>query len=133
MTLEAVGSYLQRLREEAKISRHALSKRVETSDSQIIRIEQEGLDTRVSLFFKIIHEVDANPDDVMELLLSPTSTVEDGRQMADLWITKRKQLSGEETSIHPDILDLVSQLTEYELGKWVMLGQRIIEDRSNLR
>ena len=132
MTLHAAGAYIQRLREEAKISRHALSKRVNTSDSQIIRIEQ-GRETRASLLFMIMKEVNANPEDVMLLLLSPSSTIEDGVMRAERWIEVRKKATETEKAIHPDVFNVASRLTEYELGRWVALGERIIEERTKER
>lgn len=132
MTLQAVGAYLQRLREEARISRHALAKKVETSDSQIIRIEQ-GQETRFSLLVMIIKTVDANIDDVIELTLSTDNTTEDGIQRAELWIQSRTNKPKAQTSLHPDVVNLLSRLTDYELGRWVLLGERIIEERNKGR
>lgn len=132
MTLHAAGAYIQRLREEAKISRHALSKRVKTSDSQIIRIEQ-GQETRASLLFMIMKEVSANPEDMMSLLLSASSTVEDGVIYAERWIETRRKITDTDKSIHPDVFNVAARLTEYELGRWVALGERIIEERSKER
>jgi transcriptional regulator with XRE-family HTH domain len=132
MTLQAVGAYLQRLREEARISRHALAKKVKTSDSQIIRIEL-GQETRFSLLVMIIRTVDANIDDVIELTLSTDNTTEDGMQRAELWIESRINNPKEHTSLHPDVVNLSSRLTDYELGRWVLLGERIIEERNKGR
>jgi transcriptional regulator with XRE-family HTH domain len=129
MSLSATGAYLKHLREVAGISRLALSKKVNTSDSQIIRIEQ-GQETRGSLLAKIIKEVNANPDDVVELLVSDDYTVEDGVSRAKLWIEKRKPKQKGQIVIHPDVQSLVSIMTEYELGRWVAAGERMIEERS---
>jgi transcriptional regulator with XRE-family HTH domain len=132
MSLSATGAYLKYLREVAGISRLALSKKVDTSDSQIIRIEQ-GQETRGSLLAKIIKEIDANPDDVIELLISDEYIVEDGINRAKLWVEKRKPKSNGQVVIHPDVQTLVSRMTEYELGRWVALGERMIEERNKAR
>jgi transcriptional regulator with XRE-family HTH domain len=132
MTLPAVGAYLQRLREEARISRHALAKKVDTSDSQIIRIEQ-GQETRFSLLVMIVRTIGANIDDVIDLTLSPDNTVEDGLQCAELWIERRRSKTSEYPPLHPDVADLLLRLTDYELGRWVLLGERIIEERNKSR
>lgn len=129
MTLQAAGAYLQRLREEAKISRHALAKMVKTSDSQIIRIEQGEQETRFSLLALIIRAVNAKADDVIDLLLSLDNTVIDGRQRAEHWIEQRRLKADRNVLPHPDVLNLLERLTDYELGRWVALGERLIEER----
>ena len=128
MTLQAAGAYLQRLREEANITRHAMAKRVGTSDSQIIRIEQ-GQETRYSLLSMIIKVVDASSDDVVELALSSDNTTEEGIRRAELWIEKRGKEKEGKAVVHPDVIRLISQMTDYDLGRWVSAGQRLLEER----
>jgi transcriptional regulator with XRE-family HTH domain len=125
MTLQAAGAYIQRLREEARITRHALAKRVNTSDSQVIRIEQGEQETRFSLLALIIRAVDANADDIIDLLLLPDNTSSDGILRADQWIQQRKPKKNGTLEPHPDVLSLLSRLTDYELGRWVALGERL--------
>ena len=129
MSLPALGAYLKRLREDAGLSRLGLSKLVNTSDSQIIRIEQ-GQETRGSLLAKIIKVLNANPEDVVNLLVSSDYTAEDGVYRAELWIEKRKPASNGQLVIHPDVQSLVARMTEYELGRWVALGERMLEERA---
>ncbi|MEI6181346.1 MAG: helix-turn-helix transcriptional regulator [Chloroflexales bacterium] len=128
MTLEAAGAYLQRLREEARITRHAMAKRAVTSDSQIIRIEQ-GQETRFSLLATIIRIVEANADDVIDLILSE-STIKDGIERAELWIDKRKSKKNGITAIHPDVSRLIARMGDYELGRWVLMGERMLEEQT---
>jgi len=132
MSLQATGAYLKRLREEAKLSRLSLSKKVATSDSQIIRIE-EGQETRASLLARIIRVLQASPEDVIDLLTSPDYSGADGIKRAELWIEKRKPNTNGTIDVHPDVVNIVSRLTDYELGRWVSLGERIIEERSKNR
>lgn len=132
MSLVATGSYLKRLREEAKLSRLALSKQVGTSDSQIIRIEQ-GQETRGSLIALIVKTLNASPDDIIDLLVSTDYTQEDGLNRAELWIEKRKPRVLVNNNIHPDILNVISQLTDFELGRLSAFGERMIEERSKTR
>jgi transcriptional regulator with XRE-family HTH domain len=132
MSLVATGSYLKRLREEAKLSRLALSKQVGTSDSQIIRIEQ-GQETRGSLIALIVKTLNASPDDIIDLLVSTDYTQEDGLRRAELWIEKRKPRVLVHNNIHPDILNVISQLTDFELGRLSAFGERMIEERSKTR
>lgn len=129
MSLPATGAYLKRLREDAGLSRLGLSKKVDTSDSQIIRIEQ-GQETRGSLLARIIRVLEANPGDVIELLASSDYTVDDGVRLANIWIEKRKPNPENQLAIHPDVQNLISRMTEYELGRWVALGERMVEERS---
>lgn len=133
MTLQAAGAYLQRLREEARISRHGLAKRAKTSDSQIIRIEQGEQETRFSLIALIIRELDANPSDVIELMLSENATIEEAILRANSWIEIKKPKSEDRKEVHPDVISVVSRLTDYELGRWVAFGERLIEDRNKTR
>jgi transcriptional regulator with XRE-family HTH domain len=129
MSLIATGAYLKRLREEAKISRLALSKQVGTSDSQIIRIEQ-GQETRGSLIAKIVKTLNASPDDVIDLLVFDDYTQDDGLRRAELWIDKRNPKTTMQQNIHPDILSVISRLTDFELGRLSAFGERMIEERS---
>ena len=128
MSLTATGAYLKRLREEAGFSRLGLSKKVCTSDSQIIRIEQ-GQETRGSLLAKIVKVLDANPNDIIEMLVSDTFSDDDGRIRAELWIEKRKTKPYGQIEIHPDVLGLITQMGDYELGRWVLMGERMLEER----
>lgn len=130
MTLQAAGAYLQRLREEAHITRHALAKKVSTSDSQIIRIEQGDQETRFSLLASIIRTLDANANDVIDLLLAIDNTPADGIRRAELWLKEKSPPQTHIPNVHPDVLSLLDRLTEYELGRWVSLGERIIEERN---
>jgi transcriptional regulator with XRE-family HTH domain len=132
MSLVATGSYLKRLREEARISRLALSKQVGTSDSQIIRIEQ-GQETRGSLLAMMVKALNASPDDIIDLLASMDYTQEDGLQRAELWIERRKPRTPIQQDIHPDVLSVISRLTEFELGRLAAFGERIIEERTKTR
>lgn len=129
MSLTATGAYIKRLREEARISRLALSKQVGTSYSQIIRIES-GQETRGSLLAMIVKTLNASPDDVIDLLASSDYTNEDGIQRAEVWIEKRKPKSTAQNDIHPDILNVISRLTDFELGKLAAFGERMIEERT---
>jgi len=129
MSLTATGAYLKRLREAAGLSRLGLSKMVDTSDSQIIRIER-GEETRASLLARIIKVLDANPADVNELLVSDSANSEDGIRMADLRIAVHKNNSGERIPMHQEVFLLASQMSDYDLGKWVSLGGRLVEERT---
>lgn len=132
MSLTATGAYLKRLREEAKLSRLALSKQVSTSDTQIMRIEQ-GQETRGSLLAMIIKTLNASPGDVIDLLSSEDYSSDDGTQRAELWIEKRKPQSLAQKDIHPDILSVISRLTDFELGRLAAFGERMIEERTRSR
>lgn len=127
MSKVAVGAYFLRLREEARLSRLALARQIGTGDAQLLRIENGEQETRGSLIAALTHALDASPQDVLELYLLPNDTLEDGRKRAEQLIASR--LRPGRSEVHPDVLHLVEQMTEYELGRWVALGERMVEAR----
>lgn len=82
------------------------------------------------MIIKVLH---ANPEDVIELLVSEGYSEDDGKIRAEEWIEKRKPKEQSHKDIHPDILSVITRMSEYELGRWVSLGERIIEERSKTR
>jgi transcriptional regulator with XRE-family HTH domain len=127
MTLKATGAYIVRLRKEAKLSRLALAKLVNTSDSNLMRIEQGIQEAGGMLLALIIRNLNANPVDVINLLLMEDANEEYGTKIADEWIEIRDNKQ-QRTGIHPDILKLSSQLSDYDLGRWVSTGERFLEE-----
>jgi transcriptional regulator with XRE-family HTH domain len=127
MTLKAAGAYFTRLRKDARLSRLAFSKEVNTSDSNLMRIEQGNQEAGSILVATIIRKLEANPIDVIDLLLLEDATEQDGIDRAEAWLEVRsgKQQGG---NLHPDIVKLASQMSDYELGRWVSMGERLIEE-----
>lgn len=134
MSLVALGAYLRRLREAPGMSRLSLSRKVKASDSLLLRIE-DGAETRGSLLAAIIRALNADADDVVDLLLDDTAIAQDGINRANRRLEWLRQEALVATSkgnglIQADIQSLTERMTEYELGKWVILGEKLIEDRT---
>jgi transcriptional regulator with XRE-family HTH domain len=127
MTLKATGAYLTTLRKHARLSRLAFSKQINTSDSNLMRIEQGNQEAGGTLLATIIRKLDANPVDVIDLLLLEDATEQDGISKAENWIEARNGKQ-QGRSLHPDIVKLASQMSDYELGRWVSIGERLIEE-----
>lgn len=132
MTLKAAGAYIVRLRRDAKLSRLAFAKLLGTSDSNMMRIEQGDQEARSILLAQIIRTLSANADDMMDLLLSEQADEKEGIERAEEWIRKRGRQDAS-SQLHPDVLRLVAEMSEYELGRWVSSGERLIEERKRSR
>jgi hypothetical protein len=115
------------------MSRLSLARKVGASDSLLLRIE-DGAETRGSLLAALIRALNADADDVVDLLNDPNATEEDGVRRADQRIqmlSKRQEVlsPGQGTQIQGELQSLIARMTEYELGKWVILGERLVEER----
>jgi hypothetical protein len=51
--------------------------------------------------------------------------------MATLWLDKQQEeaLSYDQSSVHPEVQSLLMRLTDFEMGKWVAFGERLIQER----
>jgi hypothetical protein len=131
MGMKAAGEYLHILREHYPLTLAAAGKRLNTSASLIFRIERGNGETRGTLLVGFIRLVNASPDEVINLLLDPNATAEEGERMARLRIEYLKGAAPPPPVVHPDILHLIEQMTPYDLGKWVAIGQRMAQDRNS--
>lgn len=127
MSLKAAGAYLQRLRENKGLSRAEIAKLTQTSASQIFRIEEGKGESRASLVAGFTRAVNGGAEDVFSLLLNPHATADDGLNLAELRIIRGDQALP--LLVHPEVASVASRLTDYDLGKWVALGERLIEER----
>lgn len=75
---------------------------------------------------RIIREVNANPDDVINLLVDEKASEEAGRKLAELWSNKHSNNNREIYTIHPEILEIAIRMSEFQLGKWVAMGERLL-------
>lgn len=91
--MEAVGVYLRTLREAHQLSRAAVAAQIGTHESQLVRIEAGGQDTRGSLLLAFISVVKGRADDVQQLILDKFATAEDGRQLAEQVLTQEERES----------------------------------------
>lgn len=80
----------------------------------------------------IVRTVDANPEDIIDLLLMEDAKDEIGIERAEEWIKKR-DAGNRSKDLHPDIVSLVARMSDYELGRWVSIGERLLEERNRTR
>lgn len=89
MNIEAVGAYLQRLRQKKELSRAQLATLVDVTETSLWRIESGKQEPRGTLLFALIKAVDGSSDDVQTLLFGADATVEDAELLAEEWWSKR--------------------------------------------
>jgi transcriptional regulator with XRE-family HTH domain len=82
MSAEAAGAYLWELRKRAKLSRDAVAQRLETSRSQIERIEGGDGETRSSLLLGFTELVGGDVNHVASLFLNEKMKATDGKDLA---------------------------------------------------
>jgi transcriptional regulator with XRE-family HTH domain len=86
MSAAAVGAYFRTLRKSHNLSIQQVAERIETSVSQVSRIETGEQEIRGSLLFAFARVVKANLDDIASLLLDRDATMEDGERLAREWL-----------------------------------------------
>jgi transcriptional regulator with XRE-family HTH domain len=128
MSTEAAGAYIKYLREHLGISQSELARRAHTSSSQINRIEEGKGETRASLMAAISRVLEASAEDLFSLLTEGSASEETGRRLAISWLDRRKGDKTAYRSIRPEIVELVARLSEFQLGRWVEMGERILEE-----
>jgi transcriptional regulator with XRE-family HTH domain len=130
MSLKASGAYLQHLREHTGLSRAELAEKLSTSPSQVFRIEEGKGETRGSLLAAFIRNVNGSAEDVVNLLLNSRASAEEGVRAAEIWLGSQQPTHIYRSTVHPDVADLAGRLSDYELGRWVAFGQRLLDERS---
>ena len=128
MSLKATAAYIKFLRERAGLSQAELARRTHTSSSQISRLEDAGGEVRASLMARIIRALEANPDDVISLLVDDKASEDTGQRLAATWHERRLSAPQATRTVHPEILAIAMRMTEFQLGKWVALGERILKE-----
>jgi len=129
--MKAAGAYLRAMREKLGISQAEVARRINVSSSQVHRIEEGPGETRASLVAAMAVAVEADPEDVIKLLADKSSTEEVGLKTAQYRIKNRNHdISIPPTlTVHPEIADIASKMTDFQLGKWVSAGQHILEEQ----
>lgn len=130
--MKAVGLYLRVLREEKRIGRVALGKRLGTDDTQIERIEKGQIDTRSSLLFGFVDVVQGDPDDVATLILDVEDVPEKGQALAERVIARLKRASRAEQEEYKRRANaLIEALTAdpRKLDLLIGYGERLLEER----
>lgn len=96
------------------------------SPSQVHRIEKGPGETRATLVAAMVMAVQGEPEDVIRLLADDTATEETGVEMARSRLGMRSEAAALTINLHPEIVNLAAQMTEFQLGKWVALGERLL-------
>lgn len=98
MSLEAAGAYLRTLREHQGLSRVQVADAAGTSESQLVRIEGGKQDPRGSLWFAIASVLQGSTEQLSELLTTRTLKADDGRRIAEDWLTRDQRRTIEQIS-----------------------------------
>lgn len=86
MSIQAAGSYLRVLREARGISRDAVARAANTSESQIVRIELGKQETRSSMLLTFVQLVGGSAEELAVLLLNTAADAAVGEQHARSWL-----------------------------------------------
>jgi transcriptional regulator with XRE-family HTH domain len=116
------------MRENLGISQAEVARRINVSSSQIHRIEEGPGETRATLVASVAIAVQAEPEDIVKLLADASANEETGRALAKSRISIRLGTPTIQTtiSVHPEITNIASKMTDFQLGKWVASGERIL-------
>lgn len=82
MNMKAAGAYLRALRERRGYSRAALASMVDTTETSLYRIEEQGQEPRAGLLAALLHALDGSWIDFRGLILTESATEQDGEAAA---------------------------------------------------
>ncbi len=125
MGIQAAGTYIRALREARHIGRGTLASTLGIDHTQIERIEKGQTDTRGSLLLRILHTLQGDPNQLMELIVDPNATHEDAQRMAKEWMERRPlQL------VREDVIQLVEGLAadSMRFQRWLGYGDCLLEE-----
>ena len=126
----AVGAYLRTLREARNLTREAVADAVNTSVSQLVRIENGEQDTRGSLLFRIVATVRGDVEQVNRLMLSETATPDEGREQALVALHNAIEESGARPHLQtPEDVAELMRLFEEELTVMRVEDRRSLSDQ----
>lgn len=91
MGAEAAGAYLWALRKSKRMSRDAAASKLNTSRSQIERMEYGNGDTLAPMYMAFIRLVEGDMEHVADLLLGDETTAEDGERKALEFLSTSKR------------------------------------------
>jgi transcriptional regulator with XRE-family HTH domain len=126
--MKAAGAYLRAMRENLGISQAEVARRIKVASSQIHRIEEGPGETRATVVAAVAIAVKAEPEDIVKLLADANATEQMGIDLAKLRISSRyggPSLTSL-VNVHPEIVNISSKMTDFQLGKWVALGERLL-------
>jgi transcriptional regulator with XRE-family HTH domain len=128
MGMKAIGEYFRCLREHQGLTLAEVARRVNAGSSQIFRIEKGQGETRATLVAAVAQELQADPNDVIALLADEQATPEQARARVAA-LQSGTQISHPLPVIRPEILALLRQMDDFQLGRWVAMGERIINEK----
>jgi transcriptional regulator with XRE-family HTH domain len=130
MSMRAAGAYLRLMRENLGISQAEVARRIGVSSSQVHRIEEGPGETRATLVASVAIAVQAEPEDILKLLSDENATEDTGHNLAKSRIASRlgQQSASQHIIVRSEIANLASKMTDFQLGKWVALGERILSE-----
>jgi transcriptional regulator with XRE-family HTH domain len=121
--MEAVGTYLQKLRERKGLSREQIGYEIGTNAAQVFRIEKGVIDTRGSLLLRFVHAVDGSANELMHLLL--------GLEQAPPIISPQPQPSFAPSEIVEALeMVIVLQKNRDMLTQWISYGKQLMDHES---
>lgn len=115
--MKAAAAYLWRLRERQKISRAKLANLVSTTENTIWRVETGKQEPGGRLLVSLVTVLQANWQDVVDLVDQKTATPEDGRARADQWLALAAARSAPETQATP-LDQLTAIISELRTEAW---------------
>lgn len=127
MGMKAAGAYLKTLREHRRLSQAALGRLVGVGSAQIFRIEEGSVEPRAPILAAVSLSLGADPQTIMELLANEHATAEMGQSMAERLIIDNPDAINA-GKIRTEVVQLATRMTEFQLGKWVAAGERILSE-----
>jgi transcriptional regulator with XRE-family HTH domain len=129
MSTVAVGAYIRTLREARRLTRDAVAELVNTSVSQLVRIEAGEQDTRSTLLARIIAAVGGSASHVQKLIVDGNATEEDGKRLAHTAIKTLEDVGAlpEDFSTPEDVSQFIIFLRE-QLSDLPPEDRRRLED-----
>lgn len=96
--MEAVGSYIQTLRDKQSVSRARMAEEIGTTENTLWRIESGRQEPGISLLARILQYVQGSLQEVTNLAAKADATAEDGRRAAERSTLQPIQLTSEQVS-----------------------------------
>ncbi len=118
MSTNAVGVYLQTLRDQLHLTRAKMAEEIGTTQNSIWRIESGRQEPGAWLLARIVQRVHGSLEDVLRLAVDATATIEDGRRAAEVAARPRFALTERQRTA-------IAALTSEELDLLVDLAERL--------
>lgn len=128
MGMKAIGEYFRVLRERQGLTLSEVARRANVAVSQVHRIENAQGETRATLVAAVSQVLQADANDVIALLADDLATPEQARSKVEALLSGTQQ-SRSPPLIRPEILALLRQMDDFQLGRWVAMGERIINEK----